>query len=246
MNTAYMHDSQVSLLHRISSIVSSNLSIEEMLGEIVGLTAQVTECDACLVYLIEHGSNEVVLRASQVPHAAALGELRLMVGEGVTGWVAEHKAVVALSSNASSDPRFKRFQALVEDTYESFLSVPIVSGGEVIGVINVHHREAHEHSPDEIALLVFVGEQMGGAVSKSMLAGDKARLEEEAAAVKRQLEDRKVVERAKGILQQKYSTTEEDAYFRLRNQSRRLRRPMRELAEAIILAEDVGRDDDAE
>ena len=50
------------------------------------------------------------------------------------------------------------------------------------------------------------------------------------------------MERAKGILQQKYNTTEEDAYFRLRNQSRRLRRPMRDLAEAIILAEDLSKD----
>jgi len=214
-----------------------------MLGEIVGLTVQVTECDACLVYLMDHEENEIVLRASQVPHAAALGELRMKMGEGVTGWVAEHKAVVALSSNASADPRFKRFQALIEDTYEAFLSVPIVSGGEVIGVINVHHRESHEHRPEEIALVVFVGEQMGGVVSRSLLEEEKARLVEETAVIKRQLEDRKVVERAKGILQQKYNTTEEDAYFRLRNQSRRLRRPMRELAEAIILAEDLARDE---
>src|SRR6202142_3649200 len=116
--------SHVALLHRISSIVSSNLSLEEMLGEIVGLTAQVTECDACLVYLIDHTTNEIVLRASQVPHAAALGALRMQMGEGITGWVAEHKSVVALSSNAAADPRFARFQALIEDTYEAFLSVP--------------------------------------------------------------------------------------------------------------------------
>jgi signal transduction protein with GAF and PtsI domain len=238
-------ESPVSLLHRISSIVSSDLSLEEMLGEIIGLTAQVTECDACLVYLMDHEENEIVLRASQVPHASALGELRMKMGEGVTGWVAEHKSVVALSANASSDPRFKRFQTLIEDTYEAFLSVPIVTGGEAIGVINVHHRQLHEHSPEEIALLVFVGEQMGGAISKSLLEEEKARLVEEAAAIKRQLEERKLVERAKGILQQKYNTTEEDAYFRLRNQSRRLRRPMRELAEAIILAEDLGRDTEA-
>src|SRR2546429_8808943 len=93
--------SQIALLHRISSIVSSDLSLDEMLGEIVGLAAQVTECDACLVYLMEHETNEIVLRASQVPHAHDLGELRLKMGEGVTGWVAEHKSVVALSSNAA-------------------------------------------------------------------------------------------------------------------------------------------------
>jgi uroporphyrinogen-III synthase len=225
-------ETSIPILHRVSSIVSSDLSLEEMLGEIIGLTVQVTGCDACLVYLIDREANEMVLRASQVPHAADLGELRIKMGEGVTGWVAEHRSVVALPSNAGADSRFKRFLGLVEDTYEAFLSVPIVTGGDAIGVINVHHRESHEHSQEEIALLIFVGEQMGGVISK-------ARLMEEAASIKRQLEDRKIVERAKGIIQKKYNTTEEDAYFRLRNQSRRLRRSMRELAEAIILAEDV-------
>jgi GAF domain-containing protein len=129
----------------------------------------------------------------------------------------------------------------VEDTYEAFLSVPLVSGGEIIGVINVHHREPHQHSPEEISLLTFVGEQMGGAISKSVLAEANARLLEETLEMKRQLETRKVVERAKGILQQRYSLTEEAAYLRLRNESRRLRRPMKELAEAIILAEDLSR-----
>src|SRR5438309_11961989 len=95
--------SHVSLLHRISSIVSSDLSIDEMLGEIVGLTAQVTECDACLVYLIERETNEIVLRASQVPHQRDLGNIRLKIGEGITVWVVEHRAVVALPNNAAAD-----------------------------------------------------------------------------------------------------------------------------------------------
>src|SRR5215831_18290748 len=88
--------SSISLLHRVSSIVSSDRSLDEMLGEIIGMTVQATECDACLVYLIDHEANEMVLRASQVPHAADLGELRIKMGEGVTGWVAEHRSVVAL------------------------------------------------------------------------------------------------------------------------------------------------------
>lgn len=233
--------SQLALLHRISSIVSSELSLDEMLGEIVGLTVQVTLCDACLVYLIERETDEIVLRASQVPHHVDLDNIRLKVGEGITGWVVEHQSVVALSHNASSDHRFKKFQALVEDTYEAFLSVPLVSSGDVIGVINVHHRAEHEHTPDEIALLTFVGEQMGNAIAKSMLAEENARLVEETLEMRRQLETRKVVERAKGILQHRHGLTEEEAYLRLRNESRRLRRPMRELAEAIILSEDLSR-----
>lgn len=233
--------SHVAVLHRISNIVSSELSLDEMLGEIVGLTVQVTDCDACLVYLLDRDTDEVVLRASQVPHAAALGNLRMKVGEGVTGWVAEHKSVVALSSRAAADARFKRFQALIEDTYEAFLSVPLVSGGDVIGVINVHHRETHNHNSEEISLLTFIGEQMGGAIAKASLSETNARLMEETLEMKRQLETRKLVERAKGILQQRHSLTEEEAYLRLRNESRRLRRPMKDLAEAIILAEDLSR-----
>src|ERR1700744_6478591 len=107
--------SLVGLLHRISNIVSSDLSLDEMLGEIVGLTVQVTECDACLVYLIERETNDIVLRASQVPHQGDLGYIRREAGEGVTGWVVEHQSVVALPENAAADPRFKRFRALVED-----------------------------------------------------------------------------------------------------------------------------------
>lgn len=221
--------------------MSSELSLDEMLGEIVGLTVQVTACDACLVYLIERETNEMVLRASQVPHQVDLGNIRLRMGEGVTGWVAEHQSVVALAKNAASDARFKHFQALVEDTYEALLSVPLVSGGDLIGVVNVHHRQPHSHTADEIALLTFVGEQMGGAISKSLLSEQNARLLEETQEMKRQLETRKVVERAKGILQHRQGLTEEEAYLRLRNESRRLRRPMRDLAEAIILAEDVSR-----
>jgi signal transduction protein with GAF and PtsI domain len=233
--------SQISLLHRVSSIVSSERNLDEMLGELVGLTAHVTDCDACLVYLLEESSGEIVLRASQVPHAAELGNLRIRMGEGVTGWVAEHKSVVALSENANADSRFKRFSALVEDTYQAFLSVPLVHGGEVIGVLNVHHRESHPHTPEEVSLLTFVGEQMGGALARARLEEENARLQEETLDMKRQLETRKLVERAKGILQFKHNLTEEEAYLRMRNESRRLRRPMKDLAEAIILAEDLSR-----
>ncbi|MGD1095085.1 MAG: GAF domain-containing protein [Bryobacteraceae bacterium] len=238
-------NSDISVLHRVSRIVSSELSLDEMLGEIVGLAAQVSGCDACLVYLVEAETGEFVLRASLVPHSHDVGSLRVKMGEGVTGWVAEHQSPVALSSRAATDPRFKMFPALIEDTYEAFMSVPLVNKGKAIGVVNVHHREQHEHAPDEIATISFIGEQMGSAIGKSLLEEENARLAEETAEMKRQLETRKAVERAKGILQRRQNLTEEAAYLRMRNESRRLRRPMKELAEAIILAEELSRADGA-
>jgi GAF domain-containing protein len=393
---------QVALLHRISSIVSSGLELETMLRELVDLIMQVTDSDACLVYLVDHSTNEIVLRASQLPHSGEIGNLRLQMGEGITGWVAKHNSVVALGKDASLDTRFKGFTSLQEDTYEAFLSVPLVSGGDLIGVINVHHREPHKHTSDEVALVSFIGEQMGGAIAKSRLAEqsqgafrrmealaavaqtiaaesyldrilqaisemvaetldspvcsimlvdderrelvinaarcstpeylhkmpikiedsligrviregrhimvpnvleekqyrypelarktglasllsvpltsrdkvigtiniytrdqrsfsedevgfvkvvagqaaiaiENARLMSETLDMKRTLETRKLVERAKGILQYKHNLTEEEAYLRLRNESRRLRRPMRDLAEAVILADDMNK-----
>ena len=132
--------SQVDLLHQTSKIVSSGLTLDEMLRELIRLAVQVTACDACLIYLAEP-EGDVVLRASQLPHTDEIGHIRIKLGEGVTGWVAEHKSAVALASKAAADKRFKKFPALIEDTYEAFLSVPLVSGGDVIGVINVHHKE---------------------------------------------------------------------------------------------------------
>jgi uroporphyrinogen-III synthase len=237
MDSPEAGSAQLALLHRISGIVSSDRPLDEVLSELVGLTVSVTACDACLVYLIDPTTREAVLRASQLPHEAELGSLFVGRGEGITGWVAEHNAVVSLPSNASKDSRFKSFPGLVEDTYAAFLSVPLVSHGRVIGVINVHHREEHVHSASEVALLSFVGEQMGGAVEAARLRQENARLQEETILVKQQLEARKVVERAKGILQSRLRLTEEDAYLRLRNESRRQRRSMRELAEEIVREE---------
>jgi signal transduction protein with GAF and PtsI domain len=170
----------------------------------------------------------------------------MRVGEGITGWVAEHKSVVVLSENASEDKRFKKFGGLVEDTYESFLSVPLLTGGELIGVINIHHREAQQHPKEVVSLMTFIGEQMAGALAKSKLAEENARLKEETQEMKRKLEERKVVERAKGIIQRRHGLTEEDAYLQLRNESRRLRRPMKDLAEAIIFTEELSKRTSAE
>src|SRR5260370_38927884 len=122
-------DAQIDILNSTSKIVSSGLTIDEMLKALVRLAAQVTASDACLVYLVEP-TGEIVLRASQLPHAREIGSSRMHAGEGVTGWVAAHKSVVALSANASADKRFKIFPGLVEHTCEAFLSVPLVSGRE--------------------------------------------------------------------------------------------------------------------
>ncbi|MCC6368103.1 MAG: GAF and ANTAR domain-containing protein [Bryobacterales bacterium] len=228
---------QAALMHRISRIVSSELSLDQMLAEILVVAVQVSAGDACLVYLLEKTTSEIILWASQVPHARPLGKLRMKLGDGVTIGPAAHDSVIALTAHAGQDPRFKQFPSLIEDTHEAFLSIPLASSGEVVGVINIHFRHPREFPADLIAFLTFIGEQMGGAVARNVLAEENRRLHEEALEMKRQLAARKLVERAKGILMRRFSLSEEEAYLRLRNDSRRSRRAMRDLAEHIIQTE---------
>jgi uroporphyrinogen-III synthase len=112
--------------------------------------------------------------------------------------------------------------------------VPLFTRDKVIGTINIYTREQRPFADDEVGFVKVVAGQAAIAI-------ENARLMSETLEMKRTLEARKLVERAKGILQHKYSLTEEEAYLRLRNESRRLRRPMRDLAEAVILADDLNK-----
>lgn len=152
-------EQELRLLQRISRCLVREMSLEEALNRVVALVVEFMECDSCLLYLLDH--NELVLRASNSPHPEAVGHVRLALNEGLTGWVAREKRLLAISREAYHDPRFKFFSDLPEDTFEAFLSAPVLSRHGVEGVINVQHREPHPHTGFEMELLTTVGEQLG-------------------------------------------------------------------------------------
>ena len=233
MSMLLMSDTlEVDFLHELSSRMAAADPLHEVLDRVVEFAAALVKCDSCLVYVLQN--EELVLRASKNPHPDVLDHLKLHIGQGITGWVAEHLEPVAVSRNASQDPRFKFFNELPEDRYEAFLSVPLLSRGRSVGVINLQHRQPHVYTKRQVQLISMIGFLVGAEIELARLEGENSQLSQ-------QLETRKLVERAKGILQSKYNLSEEEAYLRLRNESRRLRRPMRDLAEAIILSEDLSR-----
>jgi len=83
---------------------------------------------------------------------------------------------------------------------------------------------------------------MGGAIAYSALAEHNVKLKKEALLVRQQLEERKIIERAKGVLQQWFGLSEEEAYGRLRGESRRLRRTIRDVSESVLLVEGLGQE----
>ncbi len=224
----------LALFHRVSRTVSSGAGLDFILDELVRLTSEATDCDACLVYLLEPESGDFLLRAWQLPEPVAVGGLRRKAGF-------RPDAVAAVSQAAWTDPRFEWFGSFLPETCEAALSAPLIAGGAPAGILSVHHKAPRAHTPEEIALVTFVGEQMGCAVQSCRLANENSRLRDETQKLKGQLEARKLVERAKGILQQQLGITEEQAYLRLRNESRRMRRPMVELARVILLEENSSR-----
>ncbi len=157
------------LLQRITDSISSNLELDIVLKEIVALVVEKTNADACLIYLINEHKDALVLQASKIPHPKLIGQIRVEMGEGITGWVAREKRQVSIAENAWEDPRFKSFQHLPEDAYEAFLSVPIFSKGDIIGVLNIQYEKPHIHTNGEVALLSTISQQVGNAIGNARL-----------------------------------------------------------------------------
>jgi uroporphyrinogen-III synthase len=80
---------------------------------VVEFISDVVACDSCFIYVVEDGN--LVLKASKNPHSEVMGRLKLRIGQGITGWVAEHRKPVVIARNAGQDPRFLSFTELPED-----------------------------------------------------------------------------------------------------------------------------------
>jgi signal transduction protein with GAF and PtsI domain len=217
-------------VHDLGQRIAAADSFESILERVLSFVEDLVRCDSCLIYIVQ--GDQLVLRASRNPHAELLNRLNIGMGEGITGWVAEHREAVAIATHAWTDSRFRMFSDLPEDKFEAFLSVPILCRSRVVGVINVQHRRTHEHSEREIRVISTIGFLVGAEL-------ELARIETERLEMKRQLETRKIMERAKGIVQRQLQLDEENAYLTLQKLSRQKRKPIREIAEAIILGEEL-------
>lgn len=152
-------EQQLRLFQRVSRLMTRDLELDDVLQEIVSLVKVFLSCDSCLIYLVEEG--ELVLFASSDQNHKTIGKVRLRLSEGLTGWVARERRLLAISREAYSDPRFKYFKDLPQDTFEAFLSVPIISQNKVVGVINVQHQQPRIHTGGDMEMLSTLGEQVG-------------------------------------------------------------------------------------
>ena len=225
----------VDFLFELGSKVAASSPLHEVLERVVEFIVSVIKCDSCFAYVLE--GDELVLRASKNPHLEVVDRLTLRLGEGITGWVAEHRRPVVIAEDAFKDPRFQAFSELPEDRFQAFLSVPVVSRGQLVAVLNLQHRLPHKHVRREVQLIAMIGHLVGAEIKLARLEGEVSDLADK-------LETRKVIERAKGILQRQLGITEEQAYLTLQKESRQRRRSMKEVGSALILSDEVTRRQD--
>jgi signal transduction protein with GAF and PtsI domain len=152
-------EKQLRLFQRISRYMARDSNLHETLHNVVALVVEFMQCDSCLLYLLD--GDRLVLCASNDEASQAVGKVSLKLDEGLTGWVARERRLLAISREAYSDARFKYFKDLPQDTYESFLSAPVIWRNRVVGVLNVQHRTPHSHTGGELEMITTVGEQVG-------------------------------------------------------------------------------------
>ena len=230
-NKSISHAKQLEAISNVSKMITSNLYLEDILKLIVTLTAEIINSKICSLMLIDEKTRELVLKATQSMSDVYNKKPHLRVGEGIAGKVAlENKPMSVYDLSNESEYKYKDIAA--KEGVKSLLSVPLAVKGRVIGVLNNYTSTPHKFTNDEINILTTVANQAAIVIENAELMVKTKIIQDE-------LQTRKVVERAKGILMRDQNLSEEDAFRKIQKQSMDLRKSMREIAEAIILIDNM-------
>jgi len=221
----------VDTLSKIAKAITSDLYLEDVLKLVVTLTANVMQAKICALWLLDPGSQELKIRATQALSQEYLRERSLKVGEGIVGLVAKEKKPVTIL-NVLEDERYKEKKLARREGLVSMVSVPMMVKKKLIGVINCYTTSVYQFTKSDIELLSTVANQAAVAIENTELLVKTRVIQEE-------LEVRKKVEKAKGILMREQKISEEEAYSLIRKSSMDKRISMKDIAEAIILAAEL-------
>ena len=221
----------IEAISKISKAISSDLYLEDILKLIVTVTAEVMNSRICSLMLLDEKKQHLNIRATQSISEEYINKKPLAKGEGVA-WkvVLQNKPIVV--SDVAKEFEYKYKDIAVKEKLVSLLCVPLAVKGKVIGVLNCYTSEPHKFTPTEINVLTSVANQAAIAIENTELMVKTKVIQEE-------LETRKVVERAKGILMNQEGLSEEDAFRRIQKYSMDRRKPMKDVAEAIIVAHEM-------
>lgn len=138
---------------------------------------------------------------------------------------------IVLHEGAWRDARFRGFSEFSSNRFEGVASIPLLDAERVVGVANICRVARVPLQARELAFLLSLSRPLGALAMAGVV---RETLSQEVEKLSQQLADRKLVERAKGLLQSRLEWTEEQAYFYVRRVSRRRRTAMRYVALEVI------------
>lgn len=171
---------ELEFLQRLSQSAASTMDSDELLELIIRETTSAIGTDVCSLYLLAQGGGHLTLTATNGLNERMVGQVRMQVGEGVTGWVAQTRQPMRVL-DVAQEPHWKWIPGFDEQRFTSMLSVPIESGPRLVGVINVQTVERREFTQDDIDFLRAIAGQVAGIIERSEL---QRRLEAQLAEIK--------------------------------------------------------------
>lgn len=221
----------IEALSKVANLITSGLYLEELLRLIIQVTAEIMNSKICSLMLLDPEKKELVVKATQSISEKYNKKPNIKLGEGIAGIVARENKIMSVL-DVKEEPRYLNRDIAKKEKLYSLACVPLAVKGRVIGVLNCYTSKKHEFSKYELDVLTALASQAGVAIENAEL-DLRARSAEEA------LTTRKLIERAKEILSQEANILPAEAYRLIQKQSMDSRKSMREIAEAIILAQDV-------
>lgn len=218
---------QLEAISTVSRTITSNLYLGDILKLIVTVTAEIMHSKICSLMLLDEAGLELVLKATQSMDQIYNTKPNLKVGEGIAGKAAQINKPIAVY-DISKEPEYKNKDIAGKAGLVSLLAVPLSVKGKVIGVLNNYTSRPHKFTENEINILTTVANQAAIVI-------ENADLMVKTKVVQDELETRKLVERAKGMLMRDQGISEEEAFRKIQKQSMDLRKSMKDIAEAIIM-----------
>ena len=228
------YDKYIKALMDISRAITSDLYLEDILKLLVMVTAKVTGVEICSLWLVDENEEgkKIRLKATQAIEPDYVKDRALNMNEGVVGFVAASNQPLIIQ-DVLKEARFKEKEMARKLGLVSMVSVPMhVKEDKVIGVLNCFTAKPHNFSETEVNLITTVANQAAVAIFNTELMVKEKVIQEE-------LEVRKLVERAKEVLMRRRNMTGEQAYRWMQKRSMDSRKSMRNVAEAILLSDEI-------
>lgn len=151
-----------------AGFASRPMPLLSLLDEAPRRITTILGADVCSLYLLEgEGEGELVMRGNIGFSRAAIGQIRLAIGEGITGEAVEYMRPV-VADLAAKHASYKHFDELDEGRFPVFLAVPLRGKSGPVGVLVVQRKEK-AFEVVEVELLVLLGALIAAGIRTAEL-----------------------------------------------------------------------------